>query len=427
MLDVSLPDIRDLVRRRRPGYSLEAPFYTSQAVFDLDLEAIFDRHWIFVGVEPDVPEPGDYVTVGIGRQSIVIVRDDDNEVRAFHNLCRHRGARLLHEERGSVGNIVCRYHHWAYDLTGALLHAEHMGESFDRSCHGLVPVHLRNLEGLLFVCLADEPPADFDAMAATMAPFIAPHDLRHCKVAHRMDLIEEGNWKLTMENNRECYHCSNHPELGLSFFPPSFGFDPADISPEQAAEIAAYEAAKESFRARWAACGLPVGPIEDLVTRPTGFRTERLVLSGAGESQTMSTKIACRKLLGSFTEPKLGGLHFWTQPNSWHHFMSDHTVHFSAIPLSPERTLVRTWWLVHRDAVEGVDYDLERLTEVWIATNAQDGELVGYTQAGVRSKAYRPGPYSPFTESLVDAFTTWYVRRLSAHLGIADEPGCRAA
>jgi Rieske 2Fe-2S family protein len=88
---------------------------------------------------------------------------------------------------------------------------------------------------------------------------------------------------------------------------------------------------------------------------------------------------------------------------------------------------VRTKWLVHQDAVEGVDYDLDHLTSVWVATNAQDGELVGYTQAGVRSKAYRPGPYSRFTESLVDAFTTWYVRRLAMHLGIADEPERAAA
>uniref|UniRef100_UPI0038F64E55 SRPBCC family protein n=1 Tax=Streptomyces galilaeus TaxID=33899 RepID=UPI0038F64E55 len=89
----------------------------------------------------------------------------------------------------------------------------------------------------------------------------------------------------------------------------------------------------------------------------------------------MDTRVACRKLLGGFNDPALGGLSFWTQPNSWHHFMSDHIVTFSALPLDAGRTLVRTKWLVHKDAVEGEDYDVENLTTVWKATNQQDSDL----------------------------------------------------
>jgi Rieske 2Fe-2S family protein len=115
-------------------------------------------------------------------------------------------------------------------------------------------------------------------------------------------------------------------------------------------------------------------------------------------------------------QPRLGGLSFWTQPNSWHHFMSDHVVTFAVFPLAPDRTLLRTKWLVHKDAVEGVDYDVEKLTEVWRMTNKQDGMLVGITQNGVKSPAYQPGPYSPYTEGLVEKFVNWYVRRVAAHL-----------
>ncbi len=97
--------------------------------------------------------------------------------------------------------------------------------------------------------------------------------------------------------------------------------------------------------------------------------------------------------------------------------MSDHIVTFSVIPLSPDRTLLRTKWLVHKDAVEGVDYDLKRLTEVWIATNDQDGTLVGYQHSGVKSPAYEPGPYSPYTEGLVEKFANWYCQRLGEYLG----------
>src|SRR5436305_12817940 len=88
-------DLAALVGRRAPGFSLEAPFYTSQDVFDVDMEAIFARHWLFVAAAAEVPEPGDYVTVTIGRTSVIVVRDDDEQVRAFHNVCRHRGSRIL--------------------------------------------------------------------------------------------------------------------------------------------------------------------------------------------------------------------------------------------------------------------------------------------------------------------------------------------
>ena len=109
-----------LLERRRPGHSLEAPFYLSEEIFQADLEHIFRRHWIFVAVAPQVPEPGDYLTVDIGSDSVLIVRDDDMQLRAFHNVCRHRGSKLCDEHQGSLGNIVCPYHQWTYDLDGRL-------------------------------------------------------------------------------------------------------------------------------------------------------------------------------------------------------------------------------------------------------------------------------------------------------------------
>jgi Rieske 2Fe-2S family protein len=96
--------------------------------------------------------------------------------------------------------------------------------------------------------------------------------------------------------------------------------------------------------------------------------------------------------------------------------MADHIVTFSTIPLSPTTTLVRTKWLVHKDAVEGVDYTVENLTAVWNATNDQDRRLVEESQKGAESRAYQPGPYSPYTETLVEKFTNWYIGRLGAGL-----------
>src|SRR3546814_17267891 len=88
-----------------------------------------------------------------------------------------------------------------------------MGEDFDRGGNGLKPVHLQNLGGLLFICLADTPPADFNEMRAAMEPYILPHQIHNTKVAAQVDIIEECNWQLTMENNREDYHsAAHHPE-----------------------------------------------------------------------------------------------------------------------------------------------------------------------------------------------------------------------
>ena len=411
-----LLDLPGLIASRRPGYSLPAAFYLSPEIYQRDLSLIFGRHWIFVGVEPEIPEAGDLFTVDIGSDSIIVVRDDDLQVRAFHNVCRHRGARLRPQGRGMVGNLVCPYHQWTYNLRGELVHNQHMGEDFDRCRFALKPVHIENLAGLLFICLAPTPAQGFDEMRSIIERYIAPHNIANTKIAFQKDIIEHGNWKLTMENNRECYHCSaNHPELTVSLLEYGFGYQP---SMENVDQVKGFEDLLARQHQRWEACGLPSAEI-DRLEQVTGFRTVRLPMIHAGESQTLDTKVASLKPLAEFGQLDLGGLSFWTQPNSWHHFMSDHIVSFSVLPIAPHRALLRTRWLVHKDAQEGVDYDLKRLTEVWDATNDQDSALVANAHQGIVSSAYEPGPYSPYTEGLVDKFCNWYLDRLGAGLELA--------
>ncbi|MHC5260469.1 aromatic ring-hydroxylating oxygenase subunit alpha [Streptomyces sp. UC4497] len=403
-----------LVARRAPGHSLEAPFYVSDAFFRLDVDAVFARSWIFAAAEAELPEPGDYITLTLGPYSVIVVRDDDEEVRAFHNVCRHRGARILNDERGSVGNIVCGYHHWTYGVDGALLHAESQPPDFDRSCFGLRSVHVRTVAGLVFLSLAPEPPADFDEFAARVEPYLAPHNLARAKVARQIDLVEHGNWKLTMENNRECYHCAGHPELQRCYFP-LYNFTEDEVPPGMRATFERFQKADAEARATYESLGLPYATIEELVDRPTGFRVQREPLDLAGESFTPDGKAAVRRLLADFPTARLGHLGLHLQPNAWFHFSADHAVLFSVVPLAADRTLVRTTWLVHADAEEGIDYDLDTLTGVWVATNEQDAVFVSRAQLGVSSPAYVPGPYSP-TESQVEDFVTWYINRLTAHL-----------
>lgn len=408
-------NIEALVKSRTVGYSLEASFYTSPEVFDLDIAGIFAKHWLFSAAEAEIPEAGDYVTIDIGPYSVIILRDDDEEVRAFHNVCRHRGSRLLKAPCGEIGNIVCPYHQWTYRTDGSLIHAEAQPPTFDRSQFGLKPIHVKSVGGLIFICLADEPPADFDEVASFIEPYLTPFDLAKAKVAHQIDLLEEGNWKLVMENNRECQHCDGaHPELVTAYFP-LFGYSENDITPRLRPIFDRYQAAAANLDK---ACQIQRFPREErreIDTRVSGFQISHLPLDGAGSSFGPDGAPVCKKLIGSVSEPKFGDLSLHFQPNSWFHFLSDHAVVFRVLPLSADQSIVRTTWLVHPDAVEGVDYDVESLTSVWRATNDEDRVLVAGTQNGVTNPGYIPGPYST-VEDDVEGFVNWYIQRLQDHL-----------
>jgi glycine betaine catabolism A len=416
MSEFQLKPLGELIRSREPGFGLPGEVFSRQDVFETDVDIFFQQHWIMVGVTADVPEPGDVSTVDIGRASVIIVRDDDENIRAYRNVCRHRGARLKEAGKSTVGMLVCPYHQWTYDLDGSLRHTKHMGKDFDPTCRSLIPVHLKVVGTHVFVCFAAEPPADIARLDETMTPRFAPYDLQHTKIAFESEIIEDGNWKLVMENNRECYHCeAGHPELKLSFIPESTSSSNEGMEGEALQAFEDYLKLNADSQKNWEDEGHICSAVEELSGDvATQFRTQRLVIGGAGESQTMDTKVASKKLLGNLTRRDLGDTHMWTH-NSWTHVMSDHAMISYIIPLTPEKTLVRTKWLVHADAVEGVDYDIANLTEVWVATNAQDASLVAINHRGARDPGYIPGPYSPSTENYVDQFVGWYAARLKAH------------
>ncbi|MEX3933823.1 SRPBCC family protein [Paraburkholderia phymatum] len=416
MSEFVLKPLGELVRSREPGCGLPGEVFSRQDVFETDVDIFFHKHWIMVGVTADVPEPGDVSVVDIGKASVIIVRDDDENVRAYRNVCRHRGARLKEAGKSTVGVLVCPYHQWTYDLDGSLRHTKHMGKDFDATCRSLRPVHLKVVGTHVFVCFAEEPPADIAKLEETMTPRFAPYELQNTKIAFESEIIEDGNWKLVMENNRECYHCeAGHPELKMSFIPESTSSSSDGMDEVSLKAFDEYNKLTADSQKDWESEGLLCTAVEELSGDvATHFRTQRLVIAGHGESQTIDTKVASRKLLGDLSRRDLGDTHMWTH-NSWTHVMSDHAMISYIIPLTPEKTLVRTKWLVHADAVEGVDYDLTKLTEVWVATNAQDASLVAINHRGAKDPGYIPGPYSPSTENYVDQFVDWYAGRLKAH------------
>lgn len=395
--------VQSLMKGCQDGYSLPQDFYSDPLVHRLEMDAIFKKEWIFVGPECELPEPGDYVTLGIGAAPVLVLRAADHSLRAFHNTCRHRGSRLCKRSRGSTANLVCPYHQWTYDLEGNLIATRYMSEDLDHDALALAQIHVTSIEGLIYVCLADTPP-DIEKFRAEITPYIAPHAPRETKIVHESVIVEEANWKLVIENNRECYHCAGaHPELLVSLLEMAL--------PNDTRFAEEYEIMQTKAR-EWDQLGLPHKPVDG----GREYRGIRLPFRKGAVSMTLDGELGCKKLLGDLSEPDLGSVRAFRVPNNWHHFLSDHIIHFRALPLGPDRTEVRTVWMVHEDAIEGWDYDPARLSEVWLATNAQDKGLAEENHKGIKSPGYRPGPYSPDAEFMILDFMAWYKECLSGYL-----------
>src|SRR5580700_9448576 len=212
----------DLLSRSSSGHTLPQPFYTDARLYDFDVSVIFARCWLMIGFEVELPQPGAYLSTTIGPNPVLVVRGRDGAIRGFHNTCRHRGSQICAEGRGRTPRLVCPYHRWTYDLDGRLLGAARMPDDFKLEDHSLQPIRVERLAGCIYVALTDEVP-DFAPFRAAAAPLLAPYGLTDARVAFESTLIEKANWKLVMENARECYHCAaSHPELRRSF-PVNFG------------------------------------------------------------------------------------------------------------------------------------------------------------------------------------------------------------
>ncbi|MDF2997121.1 MAG: antA 2 [Xanthobacteraceae bacterium] len=409
---IDLERIRAFVAGRRLGYSLPQALYNSPEALEFDFDAIFGYSWILVGFTCEIPQPRGYLAVTVGRSPVVVTRDREGTYRAFHNSCRHRGAQICPEGSGTRGRLTCPYHQWVYDLDGTLVHARHMQASFDPAEHGLKPVHVENVAGALFVCMAETPPP-FTRFREQLGPLLAPHRLEEAKLAHQNTLVEKGNWKLVMENARECYHCATgHPELCLTFPVADAVGDhfASDDDPRHAA-----------FTARLEAAGLGKGPFLG-----PWWQVERFPLNEGQLSLTIDGGLASKKPMVAGDETDIGSLRWAIEPHSFCHSTADTTVYFSAMPTATGETLVTCKWLVHKDAVEGVDYDVGRLTELWNVTNLQDRDLVENNQRGVYSVGYTPGPYNESDESYVLRFIDWYCDKamdfIAARTGVDGRP-----
>lgn len=396
----------------RPGWSLPRAFHRDEALYRADIEQIWRRGWLFAGHGCEIRNPGDWFTLQVDTDSIIVIRGDDGAVRALHNVCRHRGSQICAPGRGSSRRLTCPYHQWTYDTSGALVFCRGMHD-IERSHFSLKTVHCELLEGLIFICLAETPPP-FAAARELMAPHLRPQGFERAKVAKSVDYEIAANWKLVWENNRECFHCNiNHPQYIKA------NWDHYNADDTSAEVRAAIDLAVKKSETKWAAAGLAVShretgmaPFPD-AERGVWFSANRTALTEGWVSESMDGR-QVSTLMGDYADPDVGTMRVRTLPNFWNHSSCDHGVSTLLLPAGPRKTLARVSWLVHEDAVEGRDYELGKLMPFWQLTSEQDWAICERQQRGVDSTAYEPGPYSKYKEYNVDAFVRWYVKTLAA-------------
>lgn len=386
--------------RHAAGMSLTRSSYTSADVFDHDRTTVFGRNWLFAGHTADIPRPGDFRVVDLAGEQVILWRGKDGVIRAHFNVCRHRGSRLTWQTCGTAASLQCPYHQWTYRPDGALAGARLMGDGFRRQDYPLIGVALEVLGGLIFVCPAVDPPP-FDDARASIEPQLAPHGLDGAQIVRRETYDVRANWKTVVENNRECYHCRvSHPEFTSANY---------DVGlPGDTRMPAEYRERLAVGQARWHAMGLEPRTVDF----PAGswFRVARMPLRQGFLTETADGALAA-PLMGRLPDADVGSLRLIGLPNFWAHANADHASTTRLDPVAPDRTRVEVTFLVRGDARPGVDCDVDKVCHVLQRTFEQDIELCESVAAGLTSRAWLPGPYSPLVEASVDMFHSWYLQQ----------------
>ena len=192
-LNADTRSIAELIADHKPGYSLERRFYTDPDIYALEIEKIIGRNWILAGHVSQFEMPGDFRVLNVANESVIIVKGSDGHLKAFANVCRHRGSLVCLESHGHTDRFSCPYHGWAYDIDGQLYAARNMPSDFDKSSHDLNPVSVDLIHGLVFVCLCDTPPSLAGAKRDLAEP-MAMFDFENLKVAAQKSYAIPANW-----------------------------------------------------------------------------------------------------------------------------------------------------------------------------------------------------------------------------------------
>jgi len=358
--------------------TLPGRWYTDPAVFAREQETIFEDMWFCAVWAADIAEPGQFRVVEVGRESVLIVRDNDGTLRAMLNVCRHRGARLCTEESGQLRRTLqCAYHAWTYDLAGRLVAAPNLVKmpDIDRDTYGLIRVQLREWLGYAWVCLADQPPSFAETVISAVTgrlgdpEAIESYRMADLAVGRRISYDVAANWKLIVENFMECYHCATiHPEL-------------TSVLPE--------------FKAGFAA-QYYVGHGAAFADRAEGF--------------TVDGSPGFPRLPGVSDEQDRRYFAITIRPQVFINLVPDHVILHRMFPVAADRTTVICDWLFDPGVLES-GQDTSRSVELFDRVNRQDFDACERTQPSMSSRAYRDGGVLVPSEHHIAEFHEWVIRK----------------
>ena len=358
--DGALPPFEDAL-------TLPGKLYWDQAVFNAEKEAIFSSMWLCIGRCEDIEDPGSYFTWQQGNERILIVRGKDKKIRAFFNVCRHRGSRLVEEESGcGLNRITCPYHAWTYASDGRLVSAPTMGDDFDKNDFPLVEAPCDTYGGFIFINL-DENAEPLESFLSDL-PDLSRYQLPELRRAAKVEYVVDANWKLICENYNECYHCALvHPQL---------------------------------HRISDANSG---GKME----RGRCFSGGSMHLNDGFSTMTMSGHSDHPVIPGLSEEDHRTVQYYTIYPNLLISPHPDYLLTHTIWPIGPGKTRIVCEWFFTQEAVNQPGFDPSDAVEFWDVTNKQDWGLCVRAQRGAESRGYRPGKYHPH-ESAVWAFDDWY-------------------
>ena len=341
--------------------TLPASFYRDPGHFRREVEHFFFSKWIYAGRAEEIANPGDFVLRDVVGESVILLRDDERHLRAFYNVCRHRGTRLCEATQGSLrGSIQCPYHAWTYDLRGRLIGAPHMDEieGFRRGDYSLASCAVDTWDGHLFLRLTPASAPAPASLAEQFGPLMArfrPWRMEELRLVHRTVYDVNANWKLVVQNYNECLHCPVlHPLLNQMHH--YLGADNAPSEREY--------------------CGGTMGFKPGVETLSVDGQLRRHYLPGLGDDE--------RALVSYFA----------IYPNLLLTLHPDYMVTVALWPKAPDRTELVCEWHFHPDEIARPDFVSADAVEFWETTNREDWHVSELAQAGIASRAYAPGPYS---------------------------------
>lgn len=344
--------------------TLHRDLYLESRWFDKERENIFFDQWFSVCRAEDLPSPGSYRVIDLAGESVIVVRGKDDRLRAFYNVCRHRGCQLVDTTKPDrqagdfPANIRCPYHSWTYRLDGTLHHTPHV--DVDKAKYSLYEVRLECWAGFVFLKLGQ----DQATLAEQLGPIperIRRYALEELVTGWTHEYQVDANWKVILENYNECYHCAGvHPEL-CRIVPAFRKNGGSDLDWEG---------------------GVPHKPGTNTFT--TSGTTARPPLPALNEVEK---------------ERHFGELAY---PNLMLSLSMDHTAMFILWPTGPESTRIDCRLLFHPESRVKADFDPSDAAEFWHLVNKQDWGICERVQRGMHARPFRHGLYAPMEDLSLD-------------------------